>query len=179
MSVDWAALFSVNVPVLELVVRGTCMYWFLFVAFRFVLRRDIGALGVADVLLLVIVADASQNAMAGEYKTISEGMLLVGTILGWNLLIDYLAFHVPALGRFARPRSRPLVRDGRLLAGNLAKELMTRSELEAKLRQHGVEDLRDVRMANLESDGKVSVVAAEPKQEGEGEGGEDDDSVPR
>ena len=68
---DAGALFAVHVPVLELVIRGTAVYWFLFLVFRFIIRRDIGALGIADVLLLVILADAAQNAMAGEYSTIS------------------------------------------------------------------------------------------------------------
>ena len=67
-------------PVLELFVRGTVVYWFLFLAFRFLLRRNVGALGVADILLLVIVADASQNAMAGQYSSVTEGALLLLTI---------------------------------------------------------------------------------------------------
>jgi uncharacterized membrane protein YcaP (DUF421 family) len=158
---NWDALFGVHVPVLELIVRGSCVYWFLFLAFRFLLRRDVGALGVADILLLVIVADASQNAMAGEYKSISEGALLLATIFGWNVFIDHMAFRFRWFERFARPRPRELVRDGRLLERNLARERMTRSELEEKLREHGTLQLSDVRRAYLESDGKVSVITAE------------------
>src|SRR5262245_52433496 len=75
-------LFELRVSVPELVVRGTAVYWFLFLLFRFVLRRDVGQLGVADVLLLVLVADASQNAMSGSYTTITEGFVLVATIAG-------------------------------------------------------------------------------------------------
>lgn len=81
---DWGALFSIGVQPLELVVRGTAMYWFLFLLFRFVLRRDVGSIGIADVLLLVLIADAAQNAMAGSYESITEGCLLVATIVGWN-----------------------------------------------------------------------------------------------
>ena len=84
MDVDWHALFAFSVPPLELIVRGSAIYWFLFLLFRLVLRRDIGAIGVADVLLLVLVADAAQNAMAGEYRSISDGILLVSTIIGWQ-----------------------------------------------------------------------------------------------
>ena len=62
-----ADLFEVHVPVLELVLRGTLVYWLLFLIFRFLLRRDVGAVGIADILLLVIVADAAQNAMSGGY----------------------------------------------------------------------------------------------------------------
>ena len=62
-------LFGLSVSPLELVVRGTAMYWFLFVLFRVVLRRDTGSLAIADVLLLVIIADAAQNAMSGSYQS--------------------------------------------------------------------------------------------------------------
>ncbi len=73
---DLGALFGFHVHPLEIVLRGSAVYWFLFLLFRFVLRRDAGALGIADILLLVLIADASQNAMAGGYDTIAEGVLL-------------------------------------------------------------------------------------------------------
>jgi len=60
-----AGLFAFDVSPLELVLRGTLVYWLLFLIFRFIMRRDVGAVGIADILLLVIIADASQNAMAG------------------------------------------------------------------------------------------------------------------
>ena len=58
---DWAWLVDFNAPAWELILRGSAMYWFLFLIFRLVLRRDVGAVGVADVLLVVLVADASQR----------------------------------------------------------------------------------------------------------------------
>ncbi len=68
-----ADLFAIHVPVSELMLRGTLVFWLLFLIFRFVLRRDVGAVGIADILLLVIVADAAQNAMSGGYDTLTEG----------------------------------------------------------------------------------------------------------
>lgn len=78
---DFTELFAVHVSPLELFVRGTMTYWFLLLIFRFVLRRDPGSLGVADILLVVIIADASQNGMSGEYKTVTEGFILIGTLV--------------------------------------------------------------------------------------------------
>lgn len=153
-----AALFAVHVPVMELVVRGTVIYWFLFLVFRFVLRRDIGGLSMADTLLLVIVADAAQNAMAGEYKTITEGLILLSTILGWNLLLDWLAWRVPAMARFTTPRTLVLVRHGQFVKRTLQRQMLSAEEVMSKLREQGVEHLRDVRHAYLESDGEVSVM---------------------
>ena len=158
---DAGALFAVHVPVLELVIRGSAVYWFLFLVFRFIIRRDIGALGIADVLLLVILADAAQNAMAGDYNTISEGFILLGTIICWNMLLDWLSFRFPGVNRFTTPRALALVRHGRFMLPNLQRERLTRDEVMTKLREQGIAHLRDVRHAYLESDGQISVIRNE------------------
>ena len=67
-----ADVFDIRVSLAELVLRGTLVYWLLFLIFRFFLRRDVGAVGIADILLLVIVADAAQNAMSGGYTTLRK-----------------------------------------------------------------------------------------------------------
>ncbi len=63
MDVDWNAVFGLSVAPAELIVRGTAMYLFLWTLFRVVIKRRIGSIGMADLLVLVIIADASQNAM--------------------------------------------------------------------------------------------------------------------
>ena len=158
MTLDLHALFAVQMSVLELFVRGTLIFWFLFLVFRFVLRRDVGGLSVADTLLLVIVADASQNAMAGGYTTVTEGIILLSTILGWNLLLDWLSFRFRVVALFTVPRTLPLVRHGQFIMKSLRRELLTPDEVMGKLREQGITHLREVRHAYLESDGEVSVV---------------------
>jgi uncharacterized membrane protein YcaP (DUF421 family) len=156
--VDLGALFEVRVPVAEIVIRGSAIYWFLFLVFRFVIRRDIGALGIADVLLLVILADASQNALAGEYKSITEGFILLATIIGWNMLLDWLSFRYRIVNRFTTPRALLLVRHGRFVQANLRREHLTPDEVMSKLREQGIAHLRQVRHAYMESDGQISVI---------------------
>jgi uncharacterized membrane protein YcaP (DUF421 family) len=151
-------LFEVRVPIAELLIRGTAIFWFLFLLFRFVIRRGIGAVGIADVLLLVIVADAAQNAMSGPYTTITEGCILIATIVGWNVLLDWLAFRLPSFRRFAQPHRLLLVDAGEPQQRNLARQFITLEELQSKLRQQGIESLADVKKAYLEGDGEVSVI---------------------
>lgn len=155
---DWSVLYTVNVPLTELFVRGTFVYWFLLVMFRFVVRRDLGGLGVADVLLVVIVSDAAQNALAGGYTTITEGVVLLSTIIGWNLLVNWLAFKYPAVERIASPGRLQLVRHGRVIHRNLQRELLTMDDLMSQLRLLGVESLDDVKHAYLEASGNISVI---------------------
>lgn len=167
---DLHTLFHFGVNPLELMLRGTAVYWFLFVLFRFVLRRDAGSLGIADILLLVLIADASQNAMAGGYETVPDGFVLVATLIGWNWLLDWASFRFNAVRRFAEPPPLVLVRRGRILARNLRREFVTVPELMASLREHGIEKLADVKMARMEADGAISVIRRD--------GGGDDQAPP-
>ena len=158
MTVDWAGVFGLSVPPLELIVRGSAMYLLLFLLFRVVVRRRVGAVGMADILVLVIVADAAQNAMAGEYKSVTDGAILVGTILAWDMLIDWANWRFPALRGWLEAPPLLLVRNGHVIRRNLRHEFVTEDELQAKLRQKGVKDVGEVAEARMESDGEVSVI---------------------
>lgn len=158
MSVEWSALFGLSVSPLETIVRGTAMFWFLLLLFRVVIRRRVGAVGISDILLLVIIADASQNAMSGDYKSITDGFILVGTILAWNMLVDWLTYVSPTLQKVLEPPPLLLIDRGKVLRRHLRMELVNEEELRAKLREHGVTDYADVDKAFMESDGEVSVI---------------------
>lgn len=153
----WETLFGFTVPPLELVVRGSCVFWFLFAVFRLVLRRGVGAIGIADILVVVLIADASQNAMAGDYRSISDGLVLIGTIVGWNFLVDWAAYRSARIARILEPPPLVLVHHGQVLHRNLRSEFLSIDELMGKLREKGVESLAEVRYARLESDGEISV----------------------
>lgn len=158
MSVEWSELFGLSVSPLELIVRGTAMYWFLFLVFRLVIRRRVGAVGISDILLLVIIADASQNAMSGEYESITDGCILVATIVAWNYFIDWLTYQSSALEKMLEPPPLMLIRNGALLRRNMRHELISEDELKSKLREHGVSDLSQVAQSYMESDGQITVI---------------------
>ena len=158
-STDIAALFRFGVSPFELVLRASAVYWLLFLLFRFVLRRDTGSIGVADILLLVLIADASQNAMSGGYDSVAEGAVVVATLAGWNWLIDWSAYHSPRLRRWIEPPAFLLVRDGKPMLRNLRREMISREELMTKLHEHGIEALADVEFARMEIGGEITVTA--------------------
>lgn len=151
-------LFAFSQPWWAILLRGSAMYWFLFVLLRVFARRDVGSVATADMLLLVLIADASQNAMAGEYRSITEGCMLVLTLWGWSSLLDRLAFHSKTLRGWIEPAPLKLVQHGRLLRRNMRKEWLTVEELMSKLREQGVDDLSKVASAWMEADGEISVI---------------------
>jgi len=158
VDVDWGQIFGLDTPLLEIIVRGSVVYLTLFFLLRIVLRREAGGLGITDLLVIVLIADAVQNAMAGDYHSITDGLLLGGTIIFWSFALDWLAYHWAPFGRFMHPHPLPLVKDGQLLRAHLRRELLTEDDVMAELRQHGLEDLARVKAAFLEFDGRMSII---------------------
>ena len=157
MGIDWKSVFVPSTNIAEIVLRGTIVYLFLFSLLR-ILRREAGAIGISDLLVVVLIADAAQNAMAGEYKSITEGAILVGTVVFWDYFLDRLGYHVPFMHRLLRPPPLLLIKDGRMLRRNMRQEMVTEEELMSQLRQEGVERVSDVKKCYLEGDGRVSVI---------------------
>lgn len=155
---DLAGIFSLTVSPLELILRGTLLYWFLFIVLRFILRRDVGSLGVSDFLFVVILGDAAQNGMIGSATSVTDGMVLIGTLVFWSYMLDFMSFHVPVIQRFTAAQRLCLVRDGKLQRRNMRREFITDEEVKAKIRQEGVEDLATVKRVYLEADGEMSVI---------------------
>jgi len=156
--IDWHKLLVPEQPVLEIIVRGTIVYLALFFVMRFFLRRRSGGLGMADILVVVLIADAVQNAMGSDYKSVTEGALLVLTIVFWDYALDWLGHRIPRLRPLTRPSPLQLIEDGRLLRHNMHREFITTEELLSQLRQQGIEDVAEVKSAFLEGDGRMSVL---------------------
>jgi uncharacterized membrane protein YcaP (DUF421 family) len=161
---DWKSIFSLDVPVFEIILRGSVIYISLFIFLRVVLKRQAGSLGMTDLLLITLIADASQNAMAGEYRSISAGIILVSTIIFWSYMFDWLSYKSSWFNRLIEPPPLPLIKDGKLLRKNMRRELITEVELFGQLRQQGLDEVGEVKEAFMESDGHISVVKQEQQR---------------
>ena len=156
---DWDSIFVPDVPVGEIILRGTLVYLALFFVLR-VSRRETGGVGISDLLVIVLVADASQNAMAGEYQSLTDGLILVSTIVFWDFFLDWLGYRFARVERLLRPPPLLLVRNGSMLRQNMKRELISEEELMEKLREQGISRLEEVKRCYMEGDGQVSVVRA-------------------
>jgi uncharacterized membrane protein YcaP (DUF421 family) len=168
-SIDWRGLFIPTVSLLELVIRGSLVYLFILALLR-IFRREAGALSIADLLVVVLVADAAQNAMAADYHSVTEGAVVIATIFGWNYVLDWLAFRSRWCYRLLHPPPLPLVKDGRIERRNLRAELLTVEDLMSLLREQGIDDLAKVKRAYLETDGHVSVIKKDDSADARGSG---------
>ena len=168
IGIDWTSIFTPSLNIFEIFLRGTIIYLFLFFLLR-LLRRQAGAIGIPDLLLVVLIADAAQNAMSSEYKSITEGIILVGTIAFWDYSLDWLGYKFPILRRVVRPAPLRLIKDGRIQRRNLRHEMITEEELMAELRQQGVDKVEEVDKSYLEGDGHISVIKKGSNDEVEAE----------
>lgn len=159
--IDWKTAFIPSTSIAEIVLRGSVIYLGLFSILRLVLKRQSGEVGITDVLVVVLIADAAQNGMSNDYKSITEGLILVATIIFWSYFLDWVGYRFPHLQRFIHPPPLLLVKNGRLLRNNMRRELITQDELMNHLREQGVEDITKVKEAYLEGDGHISVITQE------------------
>lgn len=155
--IDWQSMFVPTESLLEIFIRGTIMYLVMFALLR-IFRRQAGSIGIADLLVIVIIADAAQNGMAGDSKSITEAVLLISTIVFWDYFLDFLGSKSSFFKRILEPKELLLIDDGKLLKHNLHKEMLTYDDLMSQLRQQGVEKISEVKECRLESDGHFSVI---------------------
>jgi uncharacterized membrane protein YcaP (DUF421 family) len=161
---DWERTFAPE-HVGEVIYRGSLVYLSIFLMLRFILKREAGSVGISDLLTTVLISDAAQNAMTAEYRSVTDGLILVSTIVLWNYALDWIAFHVPGLRFIIHPPPLPLIKNGKRLPRNLRHELITVEELDGLLREQGIQDVGRVKLAYMESDGKISVVPFESPQQ--------------
>lgn len=152
------SVFYLTVPLWEIILRGTIVFWFLFLIFRSILRRSMGDVSIGDFLFVAIMADASQNAMSGDAKSVADGLALVSVLVSWNVLIDWLSYRSPWVRRIMEAPPIVLVRNGSLQTRAMRREFITREDILAKLRESGIDKLADVKQMQLETDGQISVI---------------------
>lgn len=163
-NIEWDKVLIPDTSPIEIIARGSLVYLSLFILLRVILKRQSGTVGMTDLLVLVLIADAAQNAMADDYKSVPDGIILVATLIFWNFALEWLGYHFPFLGKWVHPPPLPLIKDGRALHKNLRHELITKDELMSQLREQGIDDIKKVKSAHMEGDGRISVVQYEEKQ---------------
>ncbi len=161
MEFDWSEIFRPDQPFLETVLRGSLTYLGIVAMMRVGLKRQAGSFGLGDLLLIVMIADASQNAMAGTHQSWPNGIVLVATLIGWNYALDWASYRSAKFRSLLEPEPRTLIRDGKALDQNLRREQITEEELCSELRMKGYSDYAQVREARIESGGKLSILPAE------------------
>lgn len=154
-------VFQMQQTLGEAFLRSTAIYWCIYLLFRLGGRRNIGSLGFADIVVVILVSEAVGNGLSGPSDTVTDGLIVAAGIVLWSFLVDRLGYFFPVVNRVLEPNRLLLIKDGVLQLNNMRREYVTRAELMEQLRINGVQELAQVKRAYLESNGQLSVVKAD------------------
>jgi uncharacterized membrane protein YcaP (DUF421 family) len=154
-----------DVALLELALRISAVYLFLLLLFRFVAKREAGALNISNILVVVLVADAVQNGMSNEYTSLTGALVLAAVLIGWSEVVDRLSHRFGVIETIVKARPLVLIRNGRLVTRAADHEHLTKNEIMSQLRSQGVRRIEDVELAFVEPNGEITALPFEEEEE--------------
>jgi uncharacterized membrane protein YcaP (DUF421 family) len=160
-------MWQLGVNPLELVARTAIIYVLFFGALRLSGKREIGQFTLFDLALVLLVANALQPAMTGPDQSVLGGAIILATIFILNRLVSEARVRVPFVRRILEFQPTTIGRDGIWLKAVFARQGIDLGDAEAALRQHGLERVGQMKLATLEEDGSISIVAADEGAAGE------------
>ena len=157
-------MWTLAVPFWELILRALIVYVFLLALLRLTGKRQIGQLSPFDLVLLLVLSNAVQNAMNGGDNSVLAGIILASTLVAANGLVGLLTLKNKKLEGLIEGRPEVLVHNGKVYEGVLHRQKLTMHELNAALRAVGCSCVEDVKYALLEANGHISVVPRHSKK---------------
>lgn len=143
----------------QIVLSTVAVYLFIVVAIRLFGKTEISQLSVTDLVFIMLISNAVQNAMVGSNSTLSGGLVAAGALFLINFIFKECLYYIPWFGRFVQGESVMLIYKGKINQANLRKAKLTADELMEAVREHGVSKVSEVDLAVLEVDGNISVLS--------------------
>src|SRR5215467_6524319 len=150
-------MWLTSLPWWEFVIRGVIIYTFLILLLRITGKRQVGQLAPFDLVLLLVLSNAVQNAMNGGDNSVTGGIISATTLIVLNGLIGRLTFKSKKLERIIEGRPDILIHNGKVFAEVLERQQLTHHELNAALRAAGCSCAEEVHYAILENTGEITV----------------------
>ncbi len=154
-------IWHLAISPLSLILRTVGVYFAMLVGFRIFGKRELGQATIFDVAMVLLIANAVQNAMVGPDVSLIGGLIVAAVLLLLNALMAYLQVHDRWFRYVLEGRPTVLVSDGQWFDKALQEEGLDRGEVYAAMRETGVVDVREVRLAVLEANGNITVVPSD------------------
>ncbi|WP_083862191.1 DUF421 domain-containing protein [Flavobacterium sp. B17] len=146
-------------PILDVVVRSVCVYLFMVIAIRLFGKNQLSQLNAGDVVLLLLISNAVQNAMVGENTSLEGGLVAALVLFVANFIVKRLMFSNRKFESLMEEDPVVLIKDGKVDENALNKVKISKDELEEAVREHGVDGIKKVKLSILEVDGNISVIS--------------------
>jgi Predicted membrane protein len=154
-------MFDNSIPLLEILARTAIIYAAILIGLRLTGKRAIGQMTAFDLVVILLIANAVQNAMVGPDVSVTGGLVAAVVLLGLDYLVGVGREHIPFFNRLVQGEPTVLVQDGKVLYRNLSKEEIDLDLVLMAMREHGIGELKEVQVATLETDGSISIVPVE------------------
>ncbi len=161
----WDSLFHTGIPISEKLIRTVVVYVFLLIGLRLAGKRELTQLNPFDLVVLLVLSNTVQNAIIGNDNSLLGGLIGAAALLFINHLVVRFMYRRRWLARVVEGGPNVLIRDGRLVARNLKRELISKAELEVAARRQGLEGLNEVEECRLEVGGALTFVKKRPDTE--------------
>jgi uncharacterized membrane protein YcaP (DUF421 family) len=154
-------MFTLSLPLWEIILRTAVVYVAVLTLLRLAGKRELGQMTAADLVVILIIANAVQNSMNGGDVSLIGGIISAATLVGLNVALNRFGRGIPILGRLVTEERTLLVQDGKPIKENLEREHLDIEEVQMAAREHGIADLAKVAAAVLEIDGSISIIPKE------------------
>jgi uncharacterized membrane protein YcaP (DUF421 family) len=148
---------------LKIIFSSLSVYLFIIVAIRLFGKKELAQLSIIDLVFILLISNAVQNAMVGSDSSLTGGLVAASTLFIVNYLFKYILYRFPRLGKIVQGADLLLIYKGQINQTNIIKARITQEELLEAVREHGVSEIREVDLAVLEIDGNISIISNEYK----------------
>jgi uncharacterized membrane protein YcaP (DUF421 family) len=149
---------------MEIVLRSTAIFFFLFVVVRWMGRRQLSEMSAFELLVLVTMGDLVQQGVTQEDMSVTGAVLSVGTMAVWSIVLGYVTYRWRRTEPVITGFPVMIIRDGRPIEDALAVERVPIDEVLEAARQQGIDDLGKIRVGILEADGRFSFIRADDRE---------------
>lgn len=152
-------MWKLSVPWWELIVRGTLIYFFMLTLLRVTGKRQVGQLAPFDLVLLLVLSNAVQNAMNAGDNSVTGGLIIAVTLVTLNYFVGVATYRSKKVEALLEGRPEVLIHNGKLFTDVMEREQLTHHELNAALRAAGCACVEEVHFAMIENTGDITVHA--------------------
>ena len=144
---------------LRIAFSSIAVYIFIIIAFRLFGKKELAQLSIVDLVFILLISNAVQNAMVGPDTSLTGGLIAASSLFIVNYVFKYLLFRFPWFGSLVQGKDLMLIYKGQAHEQNMTKARISHQELLEAVREHGVAEIREVDLAVLETDGNISIIS--------------------
>lgn len=144
---------------INIIISSAAVYFFIIIGIRISGRKELTQLSVIDLVFILLISNAVQNAMVGNNTSLMGGLVAAGTLFVVNSILKWFMYHFSKFSKLIQGEEIMLIYNGVLNEKNLKRAKLSLNEIEEAVREHGVSEIKDVNLAVLEVDGNISILS--------------------